>query len=692
MIQLSRRFADLSEAKRGLLAQVLRREGVDASLLPIQPRAATVAELPLSYAQQSLWFMCHLASDSAVYNLPSAVRLRGSLDHAALERAFNELIRRHESLRTRFPATSGKPRQEILPALTLRIPRVSCTEAPEAERERRALELANAESHKPFDLNEGPLMRVVVYELGPQDHLVLFVFHHLIWDGWSIGVMTQELAVLYGAFAEGKPSPLPQLPIQFADYALWQREWLAGEALDAQVAWWEEKLRGVEDLRLPTDRPRPALPTFAGGMEFVSLSEELSAALESLSQRAGTTLFMTLLAGFQLLLSRYSEQELVPVGTPIANRRRREVEGLIGYFANILVLATDVSGDPSFTQLLARVKDVTTGAYAHQDIPFELLVDKLRIARDPSRNPLFQVMFAVHQESIGGLSLPGLEQSPVNLGSETTHFDLGLHLWRRSDGLKGYVSYNKDLFEPLTILRLISHFTTLLEAAVRDPERNVSSLPLLSEPERAWLQERARVSTIETPRDVVEVIAERIDQHPEATALVMASPGPGTESRLTYRALGERAGKLARRLQRIEVEREPVVGLLLPPGPDAIAAVLGAWGNAVMVVPFDHRTPREELPALVADAGVTVLVTASGGSEALPPLGCEVVSMDALAEVPPRTFRLARVERSLPAYLTKLQGDWFPVTHGMLAERIARLSGSLELQPGEALLATAPAG
>jgi acyl-CoA synthetase (AMP-forming)/AMP-acid ligase II/NADP-dependent 3-hydroxy acid dehydrogenase YdfG/acyl carrier protein len=490
-MELSDRLRNLPPERQQLLRRLLEREGVGASLLPIEARGTEVSEAPLSHAQRSFWFMTQLAPESPFYNQPMALRLTGALDVEALQWACGEIVRRHAILRTIFPAADGKPVQRVLAGIPVSIERVDLADLPREEREAQAAELACAESRQPFNLAIGPLIRLVLYRLAEDEHILLRNMHHMVWDGWSNALFDRELAALYAVRRRGEPSPLPPLPLQYADYAFWQREQLSGERLDAQVAWWRQRLAGAPRLDLPTDRPRPAEQTFDGGALLVDLTPELGGALEALSHDAGVTLFMTLLAGFQVLLARYTGQDQILVGTPVANRGRRELEGMIGCFANVVVLAADLSGDPTFRELLARVKEVTAGAYAHQEIPFELLVEKLAIERDPSRNPIFQVMFALHNELVAPLQLAGLKVEPVPLGGGTTHFDLELRLWHR-DGSRGHVTYNQDLYDEATVVRMLAQYRVLLEAVAADPGRPISALLILPAEELGWLAVRAQ--------------------------------------------------------------------------------------------------------------------------------------------------------------------------------------------------------
>ncbi len=500
MNTLSNRFSNLSEGRRELLQQVLDREGLDAPQLPIRPRSPDMSPLPLSYAQESAWFMCQLAADKAFFNLPVAVHMRGSLDLDALRRTLHEIVRRHEILRTVFPANDGKPRQEILPAAVFPVTVIDCSDLPEAEREASALRRATVQSRHAFDPATTPLVQGVLYRLATDHHLLLLIFHHLAWDGWSIGVFTREMAALYDAFTQGRSSPLAEPSLQYADYALWQRQWLKGAVLERQLAFWRRQLNGFSDLDLPTDRPRPAVQSFAGSLQTMVLPERIGAALEALSQKTGVTLYMTLLATFQVLLARYSGSERIAVGTPVANRRRQECESLIGYIANIVVMPTDLTGDPTFREVLERIRETATGVYAHQDVPFEMLVRELKVERDASRNPIFQVMFGMHQETMGTVKLAGLRAESAQLDTEITHFDLGLHVWHQEGLIHGFASYNKELLDPSTIIRMLSHYRMLLAAVTDDPGRRIGSLPLLSAPERQWLLERSLPDVAEIRR------------------------------------------------------------------------------------------------------------------------------------------------------------------------------------------------
>ena len=477
MNDIADRMGGLSDKKQRLM-QLLAAKKKQTSSDTLAPRPADSGPLPLSHAQRGLWFLQRLAPESSFYHMPYAVHLAGALDVSALERAFNRLVERHEALCTSFPDVGGKPVQRIVPAQVIPVPLIDLQEHPVEEREATALRLAGEASLLPFDLTNGPMLRVSIYRLAPDEHLLMFSMHHIISDGWSIGVMMHELAMLYEAFRHGLPDPLPVPSIQYGDYALWHERRIADGALDDQLAYWRERLEGVQPVALATDFPRPAVQRFRGVTVPVEIPEALTAAVEGFARGRDATLFMTLLAAFKGLLFLHSGTRRLAVGTPVANREPKETESLIGFFANTLALATDCSGDPSFVELLERVRETTLGAFKHQDVPFEMLVEALEVERDPSRNPLFQVMFGLQAVSMREFGLPGLEAGSRSLDNDTTHFDMELHLWHRERHLGGYLSYNADLFERATIDRLIERLQALLEAVVADAERPLSTLGL----------------------------------------------------------------------------------------------------------------------------------------------------------------------------------------------------------------------
>ncbi|HWW73743.1 MAG TPA: condensation domain-containing protein, partial [Pyrinomonadaceae bacterium] len=482
------RLKNLSPAKRALLLKQAQEKATPDEAFKLIPRRAQQNPSPLSFAQQRLWFLNRLEPDSAAYNIPVALRLTGRLDHPALERTLNEVVRRHESLRTTFREEEGRPVQVVAPFERRPLPVKDLAALSEEEREAEVERQAAAERRAPFDLAEDALLRVTLLRLGEEEHVLLVTMHHIVSDGWSVGVLVRELTALYTAYIRGEESPLEEPPVQYADYAVWQRAHLSGENLERQLAYWRERLAGAPALLgLPTDRPRPAVQSYRGATLSLVLPAELVAELRRVGQAQGCTLFMTLLAGWQALLSRYAGQEDIVVGTPVANRTRRETEGLIGFFVNTLALRTDCSGDPSFVELLGRVREVTLGAYAHQEVPFERLVEELAPERSLSHQPIFQVVFALQNAPRESLRLPGLELSALSGRGVTAKFDLALSLTEGEGGVAGALEYRTDLFDETTAEQLLSHYVLMLETLVANPSGRVRAARLLGESEERRL-------------------------------------------------------------------------------------------------------------------------------------------------------------------------------------------------------------
>jgi amino acid adenylation domain-containing protein/FkbM family methyltransferase len=450
--------------------------GVGGTAPPIEP-VPREQELPLSYAQQRLWFLDQLEPGNFFFNVPAAFRLMGKLDPELLGRTLNEVVRRHEALRTTFAEADGRPVQRINPAQRLAVPILDLSDVTAAEREARVRSLAEEEARRPFDLTSGPLLRACLLRLDEEEHVMLFTMHHIVSDGWSMGVLVSEVSALYEAFTRGEASPLPELTIQYADYAAWQRGWLQGEVLEEQLSFWREQLKGgPETLRLRTDRPRPPVQTYRGARKSLELPKALAESLRELCRQENATPFMTLLAAFKTLLYRYTGQADIAVGTDIANRNRVETENLVGFFVNQLVIRTDLSGDPDFRELLARVRAAALGAYAHQDVPFEKLVEELRPERDVSRTPLFQVKLVLQNAPFRSLELAGLSLSPVEFEGGKANLDLTLFLSESERGLVGQMEYNTDLFDTATVARMLSDFRELLTRVVADPGARLSDL------------------------------------------------------------------------------------------------------------------------------------------------------------------------------------------------------------------------
>lgn len=468
----------LSTAKRELLARLLKEKGIGAAQAETIPRRARPEEpCVLSFAQERMWFFEQLEPGTAVYNVPIAIRLTGHLDTRALERSINEIVRRHESLRTIFLNVDGTPKQSIAPPQSLTLATTDLRHLPHDERDARARQLTVEEARKPFDLTSGQLVRACLVQLDEDDHVALLTMHHICSDGWSTKLLVAELSKLYAAYSTGRHSQLIELPIQYADFAVWQRNWLAGEVLEEHVSYWKRQLAGLTTLKLRTDRPRPEVPSFRGEREIIFVSDVLTEQLKALSAREGTTLFMTLLAVWQTLLARYTWQEEIVVGTPIANRTRSEIEGIIGFFVNTLVLRTKMEGNPRFVDFLAHVKDVTLGAYAHQSLPFDYLVDELAPERDLGRHPLFQVFFALDNNPSEPFELPGLTIDGFAGLGMMSRFDLEVSLDEIDNRIRAKLIYNPDLFDVSTVRRMLEHYELLLQAVVEQPQCRVLDLP-----------------------------------------------------------------------------------------------------------------------------------------------------------------------------------------------------------------------
>ena len=554
----------------------------------------------------------------------------------------NEL-RRHKSLRTCFRAVEGQPVQVIQPVASLEMPAVDLRGLPEPEREAKAKQLCMEEARRPFDLTRDILLRARLFRLGEADHIFFLNMHHIASDGWSVGLLVRELRALYEAFVEGKPSPLPELPVQYVDFAVWQREWLQGEVLEKQLGYWKKQLEGAPALlELPTDHPRSAAQSYRGALTPWELPKPLLLALGELSRREGATLFMTLLAGFQTLLHRYTGSDDILVGSPIAGRNRTEIEPLIGFFVNTLVLRGDLSGNPSFRAFLGRTREAALGAYAHQDVPFERLVEELHPERNMSHSPFFQVMFVLQNAPWEAAELAGLEVTPMLIHSGTSMFDLTLFVREREGVLHAAVEYNTDLFEAETIGRMLGHYQTLLEGIVANPEQRLSDLPLLTSAEREQIVVDWNWTEVTYPRDrcLHELIEEQVERAPDAVAVVF------DDKQLTYRQLNERADQLARYLQGLGVGPDMLVALFLERSLDMVVGMLGVLKAGGAYVPIDPTHPSKRLAFMLADAQPLVLLTQERLQSKLPPHRSHVVVIDAGGPPAARLKRASAPDRA----------------------------------------------
>ena len=588
--------------------------------------------LPLSFAQERLWFLAQLEPESQVYNVPMPVEMAGALDLAALERALTELVRRHEPLRTVFEETDAGPVQKILPAEDVHLPVVDLTNRPESERRSAAEAISAEEGRKPFDLRSGPVFRYRLVKLADTHHLLVLSMHHVVTDAWSSGVLLGELDALYGAFSRGLENPLKPLEIQYADFAAWQREWLKGERLEAQLGYWREKLRAVPSvLEIPTDRPRPAMQDIRGASLGFRLPPEAAKAARKLAQAEGATLFMTLLAAFSAVLHRWSGQDDLVIGTPIANRTRPELERLVGFFDNTLALRADVSGDPSFRDLLGRIRETTLDAYAHQDVPFEKLVEELKVERSLSHTPLFQVMFTVVNTPVaapGDTSEEALAMRRRGAELGTSRFDMTVAMGEMDDAIGGAVEYATALWDPATILRLTNHLGALLRAAAADPDAPVSSLSVLSGEEWAQVVEGFNATDLATSEALVhERVARQAALTPDAIAIDFG------DEQVTYARLDARANRLAHRLRRLGVGPDERVAVALERSVDMIVSVLATLKAGGCYVAVDPAYPADRVAYMLEDSRAAVLLTTSTLADKLPAGDTMVLSLDVDGEL-----------------------------------------------------------
>lgn len=559
---------------------------------------------PLSFAQERLWFLQQLDKNSVAYNLPAAIRLQGRLHTSILEQSLQTIVQRHEILRTTFVPIDGRTMQVIVPTLTLSLTVTDLQQVPNPTTELQRLTRAEAQS--PFDLATGPLIRTSLLRLHETEHVLLVTLHHIIADGWSIGILIREWMAGYTALVADQPVTLPDLPIQYADFATWQRDWLQGETLAAQMNFWKNQLADIPPvLTLPTDRLRPPIQTAKGDRLYFTIYPDVTQSLRTLSQNHGVTLFMTLLAAFSTLLYRYSGQDDIVIGSPVANRNRQEIEPLIGFFVNTLVLRTDLSENPRFSDLLKRVQQTTLAALAHQDMPFEKLVETIQPERDMSHSPLFQVMFAMQNTPTTQLNLPDLSVEFLELDNFTAKFDLTLFVEEQGAELKAELEYNTDLFDASTITRFISHLQNLLAGIVANPKQRVAQLPLLSDAEKRQLLIEWNDTNAPFPQNTClsQLFEQQVARTPQAIAVEWA------DQQLTYAELNSRANQLAHDLRSLGVKPEVLVGICAKRSPDMLVGLLAILKAGGAYVPLDPTYPQERLAFMLADAQVPVLLT-----------------------------------------------------------------------------------
>ncbi|RAM49069.1 MAG: non-ribosomal peptide synthetase [Hapalosiphonaceae cyanobacterium JJU2] len=610
--------------------QQLRTQGQGLNLPAITRTAPEQKDIPLSFAQERLWFLDQLEGASATYNIPAALRLKGELNREALEQALGELVRRHEVLRTSFVNEGGTPRQLIHPSISLEPEVVDLQHLHESEQQGVLTQQIQEFALMPFELAVAPLIRCCLWQISEQEHVFGVNLHHIISDGWSTGVLIREVSALYAAYCAGEASPLPELEIQYADFALWQRQYLSGATLEEQLHYWQQQLQGAPELlQLPTDRPRPSVQSYRGATHTATLRSDLTAQLQTLSRQCGTTMFMTLLSAFATLLYRYSGQTDVVVGSPIANRNRREIEGLIGFFVNTLVLRTRLEDNPRFEEILTQVRETTLAAYEHQDVPFEQVVEALQPQRSLSHSPLFQVMFALQNAPTGEIALPGITLEACEPETTTAKFDLMLSVSETPEGLGCSWEYSTDLFDRATLERMAAHFENLLTAIVDHPQQQVSEIPLLSEAGRHQLLVEWNDTAREYPQDkcIHQLFEEQVHRTPDAVAVVFE------QQQVTYQQLNEQANQLAHHLQSLGVGPEVLVGICVERSVEMVVGLLGILKAGGAYVPLDPTYPQERLAFMMEDAAVTVLLTQQALVASLPTGSTTVVCLDTDWEV-----------------------------------------------------------
>ncbi|MBI3417726.1 MAG: amino acid adenylation domain-containing protein [Verrucomicrobia bacterium] len=631
MSDLTARLANLPADKRAILEARLKALAAQSPARPESiPRRQISSPCPLSFSQEQLWLLDQLHPGTATYNIVENLRLEGTLDLAALQKSLDEIVRRHESLRTVFRAEAETAAQIIQPPASMPLGVTNLEVRPLEEREPEARRLVEEQARRPFNLAEGPLLRVHLWRLGEQLHFLLLNLHHIVSDGWSAGIFARELLALYRQFSSGNAAALPELPIQYADFAVWQRQAQEHGSLERERSYWKQQLAGLDPLlEVPADHVRPSVQNFRGDVRTFAFPPQLSAALSALSKREKVTPAITLLASFMTLLHRYTQHTDIVLGSPIANRNRVELENLIGYFVNVVVMRASFEGDPSFKEMLRRVQKTALDAYSHQELPFEMVVQELKPHRDPSFNPVFQVMFAMQNPGDELVELPGLRVRSLPIRTQTARLDLTLFLSDGADGLQGTLEYNTDLFSENTIDRLVDHYRTLLESIVENPEAPVSRLPLLppSERRRLLVEWNATGRAYARERCVQELFAAQAARVPDAVALEFEG------TRWTYAELNARANQLARHLQALGVGPGALVGLCVERSLDMVAGVLGVWKAGGAYVPLDPAYPPERLDFMLADAQAPVLVTQAGLAKNFSGSPARVVCVDADADL-----------------------------------------------------------
>ncbi len=693
MTDIHEQLKNLSPEKRALVELMLKEKGVDVLGSKIVPQGRATNKFPLSFGQQRLWFLDQLDPGTPLYNNPAAVILKGNANIAALEQALNIIVQRHEVLRTTFATENDQPIQVIHQEMPIKLEQIDLRHLPASEREVAAMNLAKEKAQLPFDLTTGPLFRVTLMQLAEQEYLMLLVMHHIVSDGWSLSIFIQEVAILYKVLVAGLPSPLPELSVQYADFAVWQRQWMQGKVLEEQLAYWRQQLAGVPPvLNLPLDHPRPSYQTAHGATYFFNFSSQLRQAIEALAKKEDVTRFMIYLAAFDAFLYRITQQEDICVGTPIAGRNRKETESLIGFFVNTLVMRTQLGGNPTVRELLKRVKTAAVGAYEHQDIPFETLVEKLQPERDMAISPFFQAMFVHLDTTAQTLRLPDITIEPRQIDSGTAKFDLTFVIEENEEKLAGQIVYNTDLFEPETIERMAEQFQILFAGLVKDVEQRISDLPLLTEAEQVQILKTWNRAPQEfhapQSKSISELFEAQAKRTPDEIALIYEN------AQLTYRELNERANRLAHYLMELGAAPETLVGICLEQPMDMIVALLAIFKAGAAYLPLDPAYPKERLALMIEDSAVSMIITEENLLAALPENSSQKICLQrdgaAIAKKskknPPQRAAMENL-----AYVIYTSGSTgkpkgVMITHGAIADHCLNMRDYYGLGPSDRVL------
>lgn len=686
--------AELVRRKAELLAFLQTARIPEYPGVPRITPAAHDSPVSASFAQQRLWFLDQWNPGNPVYTIAFALRFSGILHIPFLHQALNTIVQRHEVLRTTFAAVAGEPLQIIAPDLSIELPLVELQSLPEAERERRAWQAASDVARMPFDLVQGPLLRFLLMQLSHQEYILLVTVHHSVFDGWSQEIFLRELALLYGAYMANQPVPLPDLPLQYADVAHWQRQWLNTDTLRQQLAYWQSHLSNLPTLDLPTTYPRPAFQTYGGAVMHFKLPSRLAADLKALSTQQGVTVFMTLLSALSLLLARYSGQNCIPIGSPIANRTHSELEPLIGFFVNTLVLCVDLDREPTFREVVQRVRDVTLGAYAHQDVPFEQLVELLQPVRDLSRHPLFQVMFAFQHTPAEVLQFPELKVQVFPIDTGTAKFDLLLDMHERDNELAGTWEYNTDLFDTVTIARLNEHLQVLLKGIVEQPDQPVAILPLLTEAERyqmlvTWNNTSAHYATDHCIHHLFEA---QVQRTPQATAVVFE------EQQLTYSQLDQQSNRLAHHLRTLGIGPGDLVAICAERALELVIGLLAILKAGAAYVPIDPAYPQERIAFMLSDMQAAVVLTQTPLLEQMTVSRAQVICLDTIWETISQTRVTPPASSATPddlAYVLYTSGSTAQpkgvmITHRALCNHMLWMQRDLPLTETDCILQKTP--